>query len=290
MKKLLIVFFFLALPLAAFAQSGLLDRYTDPEKGPVVFIGKGMRDMGISGSYRSFQVGGDNLLDDDGFQILSFLQIGNGQMKIYKASVGASLFVADDTSLGLQLGYSGYNINSDLHLGILELLNRHMHNNAWTVSLTGRKYMSFFGSKTFGVFGEARLFGKYARTESCPIVDVTESVPVTVDGKVVYNDDGTPKTKEQPTGETRWAVEKNRISNAYSAGLKLGGGLAVRLRDNSILTVSVPVVGVAYTHSHQDHVQTGNASHINSFTLSRDIDKLAIQIGYTRLIEPKKKK
>lgn len=290
MQKIFVMIVFLALPLAAFAQAGLLDRYTDPEKGRVKFIEKGTHDIGFSGSYRSFQVGGDDVLEDDGFQILTFLQIGNGQLQRYKASVGASYFVANDVSVGLQLGYAGYNLNSDLSLGPIELLNRHMHNNAWSVALTGRKYLSFFGSKTFAVFGEARLYGKYSRTESCPIGDVTEQVPVVVDGVAVYNEDGTPKMKDEPTGEKRWVVEKNRISNAYSAGLKFGGGVAVRLRDNSVLTVSIPVVGVAYTHSHQDHVQTGNASHINSFNISRDIDMLAIQVGYTRLIGPKKKK
>ena len=39
---------------------------------------------------------------------------------------------------------------------------RHMVRNAWGESLKLCKYFSFFGSKTFSVFGEARLYGSYA--------------------------------------------------------------------------------------------------------------------------------
>lgn len=288
MKKFLCLFV-MALPLTAAAQ-GILDRFTDPEKGPVVFVGKGSYAMGVSGAYRNFQVGGDDLEANDGFQILSYLNIGSGQLQAYNAAAGFSYFVADDLSLGLNLGYTGYNLDSDLSLGTFKLFNRHIHQNAWSGNLALRKYLSFFGSRTFAIFAEGRLYGKYSRTQSCPIVPVMEEVPIEIDGKIVYKEDGTPFMTEVESGETRWDTDKNRLSDSYSVGLRLCGGLAVRLRDNSALTVSVPIMGAAYTYSHQKHEQTGNASHLSSFNVSRGNDLLGIQIGYTHFIGPKKKK
>lgn len=276
-----------------------LSRFTDPEKGKTVFIEKGSRALGISGSYRSFNAGGNNV--GEGYSILSLLNIGNGKLAMYSVAPKFSYFVADDLSLGVRLGYDGYVLDTDIRAnlgemfdfsGIIEditsmngnnsgntndsgiteeelkdLLNlrisgRHMVSNSWGVSFDVRKYLSFFGSKTFGVFGEARLYGKYGQVKSCP----TDKSNVPIQSKM-------------------------RTSNVYSTGLKLGAGLAVRLRDNSALTISLPLIGASYSYTSQvKETKSGtNNAHMSQFNISREIDFLAIQIGYSRYIKSKKK-
>ena len=114
MKKLLVIVLSL-LSVSAWAQSGLLgkitDRFSDPEKGHTVFIEKGYRSVGISGGFRSFQVGGDSA--SDAYTVLSILQVGAGKLNAYNVSPRFSYFVADDVSLGVRLDYSGYNLDSD---------------------------------------------------------------------------------------------------------------------------------------------------------------------------------
>ena len=104
----------------------------------------------------------------------------------------------------------------------VRISGRHMVKNAWGGSLALRKYLSFFGSKTFAVFGEARLYGNYGRILSCPIDKVG-----------VYEE------------------KKMRTSDIYSAGLKLGAGLCVKLRDNSALTIGIPIIGASYDYTRQ---------------------------------------
>lgn len=286
MKKLVCILAAL-LPLVASAEEidGILDRFKDPEKGHSVFISKGHWSWGISGGYRSFEAGGNGA--GDGFSILSLLNIGNGYLKMYNASPSFSYFVADDLSLGLSLDYSGYSLDTDIRLDFrnmfdinnvvselddpqtqeeikemssalnVRLSGRHMVRNAWGESLKLRKYLSFFGSNTFAVFGEARLYGSYANIDSCPI---------DVDG--VYQ------------------TEKARTSYVWNAGLKLAGGLCVRLRDNSAITLSIPLVGANYQYTYQHKTNTLNDAHMSSFSISRDLDYVALQIGFVHYIAP----
>lgn len=260
--------------------AGILNRYTDPEKGQVTFIEKGNRAFGISGSFRSFDASG--AAEGDGYSILSILNIGNGSAKLWSVAPSFSWFVADDVSIGVNLNYSGYLIDSNLLLDFRDILgideevfnvqisNRHMHRHAGGVALTTRKYMSFFGSKTVGVFGEGRLYGKMGWIESYPIPDEDE------------------------------ALDKLRYTNSYDLGFKVAGGLAVRLRDNSAITISIPIFGLAWQTSHQRKYNAlededgktymaERAGNLNRFTVARDIDKLGVQFGYVRYIEPKKR-
>ena len=282
---------------AVFAQSPIqnaLTRFTDPEKGHTVFIDKGHYALGIAGSYHSFSAGGDGAV---GYSILSFLNIGNGRLALYEVTPSFSYFLADDLSLGVRLDYDGFTLDTDLRANLGELFNfsgiidmvnayseeegnegseleeqlydlmnlrisgRHMVYNSWGTSFALRKYMSFFGSKTFAVFGEARLYGKYGRMESCPI-----------DKKGVF------------------VESKMRTSDIYSVGLKMGAGLAVRLRDNSAITIGLPIVGVtySYTRQHKETKSGANDAHMSQFNISRDIDLMALQVGYTHYIRRKK--
>ena len=203
MKK----FFLLALSLLSVSASaqGILSRFYDPEAEKVVFLEKGSRTFGISGNYRSFDVAGDGV--GDGFAVLSMLNIGTGRLATYKASPKFSFLLADDLSLGFRLDYSGYTMNSDLRLDLrnavdvsgiadnpedekeiqallnLQISNRHMVNNTWGVSFTLRKYIPFFGSKAIAIFGEARLYGNYATTLSCPIDENGKYVVVQIKSK-----------------------------------------------------------------------------------------------------------
>lgn len=281
MKKLLFSLLFAAAAFPAMAGNGILDRFTDPEKGRTVFIEKGSHAMGITASYRSLNVGGATAAD--GYSILSVLNIGDGKLQMYEVSPGFSFFVADDVSIGVNLDYSGYTVDTNLRMDFrnlvdmngldpqdqqdlgqllnMQISSRHMVRNAWGASVTARKYLSFFGSKTFGIFGEARLFGDYAILNSCPI----------------SKDDGS-------------LVEgKMRTTRGLGVGLKLAGGLSIRLRDNSALSVSVPLVGVAYNYTRQHKQNTGNDASMSSFQVSRDLDYLAVKVSYNHFIGPKKK-
>lgn len=289
MKKLVCVLAAL-LPLVASAQGigGILDRFKDPEKGNSVFISKGHWSWGINGGYRSFAAAGDGV--GDGYSVLSLLNIGNGYLKMYNVSPNFSYFVADDLSLGLSLDYSGYAVDTDIRLDFRNIFDlegmfggfedpedqdsledaaaalnvrisgRHMLRNAWGGSFKLRKYLSFFGSKTFAVFGEARLYGNYGQIESCPI-----------DNDGIY------------------VTGKARTSRTIAAGLKLGGGLCIKLRDNSAFTISIPLVGATYQYTIQHKNNTGNDAHMASFNVSRELDYLAFQVGYVHYISPKKK-
>ena len=164
-----------------------LNRFKDPDQESTVFIPKGSYSIGITGGFRSFVVGGE--ADNDGYSILSLLNIGNGKLYAYSVAPSASYFIAPDLSLGLRVDYSGYQVDTDLKLDLRDILSntidnqealnqanitvlgRHMVSNSWGASLALRKYLSFFGSQHLAVFGEARLYGQFGRVHSSPIVD-----------------------------------------------------------------------------------------------------------------------
>ena len=277
MKRILVMACSL-LCLSAFAQtqeSGILDRFTDPSKGRTVFISKGHRAAGVSGTYRYFNAGGEQ--DGDGYHILSMLNIGNGSLHYYSIAPSYSWFAADDFSIGVRLEYTGYTLDSDLKLDIrqvtgsddpelnLRLMCRHMNSNSFGASLAARRYVSFFGSKMFAVFGEGRLYGNYGWVKSWPL-----------------DEDNIEKEG------------RRRNTTAWGAGIKLAGGLCVRLRDNSALTLSVPIVSVGYTQTHQDKQQgvgkENNQASMSSFGLNRNAEVFSIHVGYVRYILPKKKR
>ncbi len=276
--------------------AGILDRYTDPEKGHVVFIAKGNRAMGIGGSYQNF--GADGYVDGDGYSILSLLNIGDGGFSRWSVTPSASWFVADDVSLGVNLSYNGYLASTNLNLDFREILPqlyevlgeksdaanvtitaRHMEHHAWGVGFAARKYFSFFGSRTVGLFGEGRAFLKYGNTFSCP--------------------------------RNAASIGKTRFSQVVNTGVQIAGGIAIRLRDNSAITISVPIFGVAWNATWQDQVRrykkaivdaegksTGEyeivevpgGGRMTSFKAARAADLTGLQFGYVRYIEPKKKK
>ena len=280
MKKILCLALCL-LSVNALAQ-GVLSRVTDADHMKVVFIEKGNRALGIAGSYWSFNAGGDVV--GDGYAVMSLLNIGSGKYATYYVAPKFSYFIGNDLSLDARLEYSGYTLNTDLRLDLRnavdlkeiagddpklmdelnELLNlrisgRHMVRNAWGGSLALRKYISFFGSQTFAVFGEARLYANYGFINSCPI---------DVDGKFVD--------------------AKMRQSNVFSTGLKGAVGLCVRLKDNSAFTFSIPILGATYSYTHQHKNKTNNNAHLSQFKIARDMDFLGVQVTYCHFIKSKK--
>lgn len=292
MKRLTLLLAALVVCFSVQAQSPIkkiMERFDDPEKGHTVFIEKGSRTIGMSGSYRNFRAGG--YANSDGFDILSLLNMGAGEAHIWTVAPKFNWFLANDFALGVRLDYSGYWINTNLRLDLREMVgqffektemvdpnteegkealaalnltisNRHWHKHAGGVSLTARKYLSFFGSKTFAVFGEGRLFGRYGMTISNPVA---------------------------AEGET---VTKMRISQNIGVGLKGAVGLAVKFRDGSMITGCIPIVGLEYSLLLQDKVGnvTTNDARLSSFRIARDLDLIGIQIAYSRVIGPKKKK
>lgn len=286
MKKLFVTSLLLVLFTQAQAQKVVdhfLNRFADPDKPRNAFLEKGGRGIGFSGSYRQFNVAGDNL--GDGYAILSMLNIGQGRLHIWNISPRLTWFVADDVSLGFGLSYSGYAVDTNLKIDVRDIVgadpadpdseslnfqisNRHMVNHKGGINITARRYLSFFGSKVVGVFAEGRLFGNYGVTTSHPIPDA-----------------GT-------------AVTKLRVSNTFNIGLDIAGGLAVRF-GNNIFTASIPLVGVAWQHSHQNRYwtvededgskATGGGAKLNQIKVARNIELLGLQVGYIRYIPIKKK-
>lgn len=283
MKKLLLLALVL-LPLSAFAQTKnpidkALSRFIDPDNPDyTAFLAKGGRAIGIGGSYRLFNVDGEN--PGDGYAILSILNIGEGKLQTWNVSPSFSWFVADDTSLGVRLNYSGYRVDTNIKLDFRDVLgvedemfnvqisNRHMLHHKIGASFTARRYKSLFGSKMLGVFAEGRFFTNYGATTSHPI----------------------PKEGAE--------IKKVRISGTLSLGLEIAAGAAVKLKDNSVFTLSIPIVGVDWKHSHQNKYwdvkdaeseKANGSAKMDRFTLSRNIDAMGIQVGYVRYILPKKR-
>ena len=273
MKRIICFAAVVSVTLSAFSQnSGILSRYTDPDIGSTVFIEKGYRAINLVGGYRSIRAGGD--ATGDGYSILSLLNIGNGEYINYNISPSISFFIKDDLSVDLRLEYSGYKLDADIRADLREILNlesiddeeereeigdllnihllgRHISRKSWGTAIALRRYLSFFGSKTIGLFGEARLYGEYGQIESYPLRQGIEN------------------------------KSKLRNSDIWSAGLKLGAGLCVKLRDNSAITLSIPLLGATYSYTSQYKTKTDSRAHMSQFNISRDIDYLAIQIGYS---------
>lgn len=269
MKRIICFAAVVSVTMSAFSQnSGILNRYTDPDIGSTVFIEKGYRAINLVGGYRSIRAGGD--ATGDGYSILSLLNIGDGEYINYSISPSISFFIKDDLSIDLRLEYSGYKLDADIradlrdiiNLGAIDdeqereeigntlnfhLLGRNISRKSWGAAIALRRYLSFFGSKTIGVFGEARMYGEYSKIESYPL-----------------------KNKEN-----------YRDSDVWSGGLKFGAGLCVRLRDNSAITLSIPLLGATYSYTSQYKNKSGSRAHMSQFNISRDIDYMAIQIGYS---------
>ena len=285
MKKLFaIAFSILALGVWTAGAQGILDRFTAPEKGRTVFIEKGYHALGIVGGYRSFTVGGDDF--GDGYAILSYINIGNGKLQMYNASPNYSYFIANDLSICARLDYRGYNLDSDLNLGSINVLQRHMNSNTFGTSCALRKYLSFFGSDMFAVFGEAKLYGNYTRTNSCPIVDITEErsfVDPTTGETVTYD--------EVVRTEPDWS--NKRLTHGFSTGLKIAAGACIKLRGDNLIYLFIPIAGVSYGYTWQSKLKDGdpaNNAHISKFSFTRDLEYFAVQLGYTHLIKSKKRR
>ena len=281
MKKIVTLALLLAC-ISAGAQ-GPVTRYLEDRFGvpdSPVFIEKGSHAWGISGGYRSFSAVGDDSINA-GYSLLSLLNVGNGQLKVWNVSPSYSTFLADDLSLGFALHYNGYAIDTDLKLDLRDIINstnevlnftisnRSYRHHAGGVSMNLRKYMPFFGSKSIAVFGEGRLYGSYGVTSS------------------------TPRDAKD--------FNRDRISQSIGVGLKAAGGVAVMLRDGSAITVSIPIFGVAYNYSTQDKTTTvikrddngdvistesvNSKAHMSSFDASRSTDLLGIQFGFVKYIK-----
>ena len=286
MKKLLTIALLLA-SVSVYAQ-GILDRFTDPEKGSVVFIEKGYHAFGISGGYRSFNAQGDADANA-GYALLSLINIGDGRFQTWSVTPSFSWFPANDLSLGIGLDYDGYKMDTDLNLDFREILsttnpalnvtisNRSILRHSLGASFAARKYMSFFGSDTFAVFGEGRLYANYFYSNSVPR-DNTKT------------------------------FRRERVSDGIGIGAKIAAGLAVKLRDGSAITISVPIFGVSWSGTNQKKTtisiettqdangnevtqvnQTSSKSFLHQFNASRSTDVLGIKFGYVRYIGPKKK-
>ena len=264
----------------------LEERFDGSEDGKA-FVRKGSRSIGIKGGFRSFNASGDESTNT-GYALLSMLNIGNGQLKVWNVSPNIQYFLSNDLSLGVSLDYTGYAVNTDIRLDLrdivnssneslnLTLSNRAIQHHALGLSLVMRKYVPLFGSKYVAVFAEGRLQTSYGGTNNKPL-----------DAKD-YN--------------------RERVSGVFSVALKAGGGLAIKLKNNNAITVSVPLFGVGYSYTNQEKTTTymqestdasgatvkvpvteKSRSHMSDFQASRSLDLLGIQFGFVRFIEPKRR-
>ena len=263
MKRILCIAAAAFVSLAAMAQSevGILNRFTDPDIGKTVFIEKGYRAINLVGGYRSIKAGGD--VTGDGYSILSLINIGEGEYEHYNISPSFSYFIKDDLSLDFRLEYSGYKLDADIRADLRELLNlgviedeeeREEIGDLLNIHILGR-HMS---RKSWGSAIALRRYMSFSQIESYPL-----------------------KNGNQQN------LAKSRTSDVWSTGLKLGAGLCVKLRDNSAITVSIPLLGATYNYTSQRKANTDNRAHLSQFNISRDIDYMAIQIGYSLYIKSK---
>lgn len=298
MKKLFALAVAAVMSTAVFAQDPvtkyLEGRFGGEEKR--MFMPKGSHSIGIKGGFRSFSVMGDDATNQ-GYTLLSMLNVGDGKLRIWNLSPGFSTFLADDLSLVVSLEYTGYAIDTDLRLDLREVINstnealnltlsnRSMQHHSVGASVALRKYVPLFGSKYIAVFGEGRLQTSYGAT-----INNTRD-------KDVKN------------------FTRDRLSGMLTVALKAGGGVAIKLKDNSAFTVSVPLFGLSFNYSKQDKTTTKitvetkpdpadpskniteayteiikSTTTMTSFNASRNVDFLGVQIGYVRFIEPKRRK
>ena len=107
---------------------------------------------------------------------------------------------------------------------------------------------------------------------------------------------------------TEKAFRREKISDGIGIGAKLAAGLAVKLRDGSAITVSIPIFGVSWSGTNQTKTTiemvdvtdgsgnviktephtTTSKSFLHQFNASRNTDILGIQFGFVRYIEPKR--
>lgn len=268
--------------ISAQAQ-GPVTRYLEGRFGgseKPVFIEKGSRAIGIKGGYRSFNVSGDEATNV-GYALLSLLNVGNGQLKIWNVAPSFSTFIADDLSLGVSLNYNGYAVSTNLRLDFRDIINttnevfnvtvsnRSMQHHAGGVSLVLREYVPFFGSKMLAVFAEGRLQGTYGITSSSPI-----------DNK---------------------DFNRDRLSHNFGLALMACGGAAIKLKDNTAITVSIPLFGLGYNYTLQNRTTTivevdpntgdeiktevNSKARMSNFNASRQLDLLGIQFGFVRYLK-----
>lgn len=264
----------------------LEERFDGSEDGKA-FVRKGSRSIGIKGGFRSFNASGDESTNT-GYALLSMLNIGNGQLKVWNVSPSIQYFLSNDLSLGASLDYTGYAVSTDIRLDLRDIVNssseslnvtlsnRAIQHHALGLSMVMRKYVPLFGSKYVAVFAEGRLQTSYGGTSNRPLDDKD------------YN--------------------RERVSGVISVALKAGGGLAIKLKNNNAITVSVPLFGVGYSYTRQEKTTTymqestdasgatvkvpvteKSHSHMSDFQASRSLDLLGIQFGFVRFIEPKRR-
>lgn len=268
MKKLCCLALLAILTFPAMGQKMLTDRF-NPDSDGKAFIAKGSRAIGIQGSFMHFDAGG--ALDGDGYQIMTMLNIGDGKLNSWRVAPKFAWFPANDVAIEAKLIYSGYALDTDINLDLrdvlktddptmnLQLSSRHMVNHSGGFAVACRRYVSFFGSKTFAVFGGVTLEGRYSSIYSSP-------------------------REKNP--------ELYRISHSIIADLSLDGGLAVRLKDGSLISAGIPLVGLDYTYTFQNrHIEeTVRKAHMSSFRFTRKANFLGVFFSYSRFITPKKKK
>ena len=289
-KQILMVVALVFTCATTFAQDPVtryLEERFDGSQDGKAFVRKGSRSIGIKGGFRSFNASGDESTNT-GYALLSMLNIGNGQLKVWNVSPSIQYFLSNDLSLGASLDYTGYAVSTDIRLDLrdivnssneelnLTLSNRAIQHHALGLSLVMRKYVPLFGSKYVAVFGEGRFQTSYGATSNQPL-DVKD-----------YN--------------------RERLSGALSVSLKAGGGLAVKLKNNNAITVSIPLFGIGYSYTSQEKTTTTmqettdasgatvkvpvtekSRSHMSNFNASRSLDLLGIQFGFVRFIEPKRR-
>lgn len=282
MKKFIAFAAAVLVSLSAFAQ-GPVTKYMEGRFGnddgtSPVFISKGRHALGIKVGFRSMNAAGDDLTNA-GYSLLSLLNIGKGQLKIWDVSPRFSTFIANDLSLGVELNYNGYAVDTDLRLDFRDIINseneifnvtvsnRSMVHHAGGASLVLRRYVPVLGSKYVAVFAEGRLQGSYGATTSAPR-DLKD-------------------------------FNRERLSQSFSVGLKAGGGLAFKLKNNA-LTLSVPLIGIVYNHTKQNKTttsievnettgettekQVNSTSHMSGFNIARNVDLLGLQVGFVRYL------
>lgn len=255
MKKLLTAILFLA--ICAVSVSAQTRRYAQEEKfdrgigkSTSIFIPKGTLGGGLSVSYNNMGFG--NGTNDAGYQMLfSLLGDINASFDTFGLAPHLSIFVADNTAIGLRFGYDKTSLNlGNLNLSLGDAMNLGIQDlnyikQTYAGSLTLRNYIPFANSKRFAMFAELRATGSYGQSK-----------------QYTYQ------------GEDKFGT----YQDIYAASLGVVPGLCAFVTDGIALEVAVGVLGFNYKRVVQitNQVEISESVQKNA---SFKINLLSIEMG-----------
>jgi hypothetical protein len=187
-----------------------------------VFVPKGTIMAGLAGGFNSINA-------EDGGNVAGIITNADGNLTLCNVHGQVSWFVQNDIALGVRFGYAdtAFDGNSLDVLDIVELTDRHLRREMFEASLSLRRYLSIFGSDTFGFYAEGRLTGGRGYLKSYKYIER---------GKV------------------------GSYSDIYSVNLGLYAGVCAFITDKFALELSLPLASGGMEWSRQIESQENESA------------------------------